>query len=47
MVAEEHLEKTDIFQYVKHNLADAEADSLLRTALKDALQILEDWVATK
>ena len=37
----------DIFQYVKHRLADGEAESLLRTALKDALEILEDWVATK
>ena len=37
----------DIFQYVKHKLADAEADSLLRMALQDALEILEDWVATK
>ena len=37
----------DIFQYVKHELADAEADSLLQSALKDALQIPEDWVAAK
>ena len=37
----------DIFQHIQCKLADASAGSLLQNALEDALQILEDWVATK
>ena len=37
----------DGVQYAKDKLADAKAGSLLQNVLKDALQILEDWVATK
>ena len=37
----------DILQDVKFRLAEAGDGSLLQKALKDTLQILEDWVATK
>ena len=37
----------DAIQNTKYRLAEASAGSVLQKALKDALQILEEWMATK